>query len=298
MKYTNKYNIPNEIIRSITNDGYDSGGADLSATGLLQPPQIRILKREHDSEVTTDVSDRIWILLGTSVHNILERANMDNTDVLTEQRMFAQIDGYKISGQTDSISIEDKIVKDYKVTSVWSVLSALKEGKPEWEQQLNIYAYLYRLNHKTDVSALNIIAIMRDWSKNGRLRNKDYPKCAVEVIQIPLWSEEEQLDFIKERIKIHKTADLIFDLDGTTPECTAEERWAKPDTYAVMKKGRKSALRLLPTEEKAKQFMKDYKVSYTDLSIDFRKGVSTRCEGYCEVSQFCKQYEESVNGGC
>ena len=298
MKYTNKYNIPNEIIRSITNDGYDSGGADLSATGLLQPPQIRILKREHDSEVTTDVSDRIWILLGTSVHNILERANMDNTDVLTEQRMFAQIDGYKISGQTDSISIEDKIVKDYKVTSVWSVLSALKEGKPEWEQQLNIYAYLYRINYKTDVSALNIIAIMRDWSKNGRLRNKDYPKCAVEVIQIPLWSEEEQLDFIKERIKIHKTADLIFDLDGTTPECTAEERWAKPDTYAVMKKGRKSALRLLPTEEKAKQFMKDYKVSYTDLSIDFRKGVSTRCEGYCEVSQFCKQYEESVNGGC
>ena len=297
MKYTNKYNIPNEIIRSITNDGYDSGGADLSATGLLQPPQIRILKREHDSEVTTDVSDRIWILLGTSVHNILERANMDNTDVLTEQRMFAQIDGYKISGQTDSISIEDKIVKDYKVTSVWSVLSALKNGKSDWEAQLNIYAYLYRLNHKTDVSALNIIAIMRDWSKNGRLRNKDYPKCAVEVIQIPLWTEEEQLDFIKERIKIHKTADLIFDLDGTTPECTEKERWAKPDTYAVMKKGRKSALRLLPTEEKAKQFMKDYKVS-KDLSIDFRKGVSTRCEGYCEVSQFCKQYKESVNGGC
>jgi len=176
-------------------------------------------------------------------------------------------------------------------------LSCQTKIKPEWEQQLNIYAYLYRLNHKTDVSALNIIAIMRDWSKNGRLRNKDYPKCAVEVIPIPLWSEEEQLDFIKERIKIHKTADLIFDLDGTTPECTAEERWAKPDTYAVMKKGRKSALRLLPTEEKAKQFMKDYKVS-KDLSIDFRKGVSTRCEGYCEVSQFCKQYQESVNGGC
>ena len=297
MKYTNKHNIPNEIIRSINNDGYDSGGADLSATGLLQPPQIRILKREHDSEITTDVSDRIWILLGTSVHNILERANEGNTETLTEQRMFTQIDGYKISGQTDSISIEDKIVKDYKVTSVWSVLSALKEGKPEWEQQLNIYAYLYRINYKTDVSALNIIAIMRDWSKNGRLRNKDYPKCAVEVIPIKLWSEEEQLDFIKERIKIHKTADLIFELDGTTPECTEKERWAKPDQYAVMKKGRKSALRLLPTEKKAKDFMESYKVSYTDMSIDFRKGVSTRCEGYCEVSQFCQQYKESVSGG-
>ena len=298
MKYTNKYNIPNEIIRSLENDSYSSGGADLSATGLLQPPQIRILNRENSAQITTDVSDRIWILLGQSVHNILERANEGNTDNLTEQRMFADIDGYKISGQTDTIAIEDKIVKDYKVTSVWSVLSALKDGKPEWEAQLNIYAYLYRLNYKQDISALNIIAIMRDWNKSGLLRNKDYPKCAVEVIQIPLWTEEKQLDFIKERIKIHKTADLIFDLDGTTPECTEKERWAKPDTYAVMKKNRKSALRLLPTEEKAKQFMKDYKVSYTDLSIDFRKGVSTRCEGYCEVAQFCKQYnKESVNGG-
>ena len=85
---------------------------------------------------------------------------------------------------------------------------------------------------------------------------------------------------------------MMFDLDGTTPECTAEERWAKPDTYAVMKKGRKSALRLLPTEEKAKEYIGDQ-----NLSIEFRKGVSTRCEGYCEVSQFCKQYRESVSGG-
>jgi len=275
------------------NDSYSSGGADLSATGLLQPPQIRILNRENSLQITTDVSDRIWILLGQSVHNILERANEGNTDNLTEQRMFADIDGYKISGQTDTIAIEDKIVKDYKVTSTWSVLSALKNGKPDWEAQLNIYAYLYRLNYKQDISALNIIAIMRDWNKSGLLRNKDYPKCSVAVIPIPLWTEEEQLKFISDRISTHKQADMMFDLDGTTPECTDEERWAKPDTYAVMKKGRKSALRLLPTEEKAKDFMESYKVSYTDMSIQFRKGTSTRCEGYCEVAQFCNQYKES-----
>lgn len=290
MKYTNKYNIPNEIIRSLENDSYSDGGADFSATGLLQPPQIRMLKKIYEPEITTDVSDRIWILLGQSVHNILERANESNTESLTEQRMFVDIDRYKISGQADSIAIEDKILKDYKVTSVWSVISALKDGKPEWEQQLNIYAYLYKQTFKQDVSALNIIAIMRDWNKSGMLRNKDYPKCSVAVIPIPLWNEEEQLEFIRERIDKHTDAEVIWDALGELPKCTPEERWAKPDTYAVMKKGRKSALRLLPTEEQAKEYIGDQ-----NLSIEFRKGVSTRCEGYCEVSQFCNQYRESVS---
>ena len=292
MKYTNKYNIPNEIIRSLENDSYSDGGADFSATGLLQPPQIRMLKKRYESEISTDVSDRIWILLGQSVHNILERANESNTESLTEQRMFVDIDRYKISGQADSIAIEDKILKDYKVTSVWSVISALKDGKPEWEQQLNIYAYLYKQTFKQDISALNIIAIMRDWNKSGMLRNKDYPKCSVAVIPIPLWSEEEQLDFIRERIEKHTDAEVIWDALGELPKCTPEERWAKPDTYAVIKKGRKSALRLLPTEEQAKEYIGDQ-----DLSIEFRKGVSTRCEGYCEVSQFCNQYRESMSSG-
>ena len=290
MKYTNKYNIPNEIIRSLENDSYSDGGADFSATGLLQPPQIRMLKKRYESEISTDVSDRIWILLGQSVHNILERANENSKENLTEQRMFVDIDRYKISGQADSIAIEDKILKDYKVTSVWSVISALKNGKPEWEQQLNIYAYLYKQTFKQDISALNIIAIMRDWNKSGMLRNKDYPKCSVAVIPIPLWSEEEQLDFIRERIEKHTDAEVIWDALGELPKCTPEERWAKPDTYAVIKKGRKSALRLLPTEEQAKEYIGDQ-----DLSIEFRKGVSTRCEGYCEVSQFCNQYRESVS---
>ena len=292
MKYTNKYNIPNEIIRSLENDSYSDGGADFSATGLLQPPQIRMLKKIYEPEITTDVSDRIWILLGQSVHNILERANESNTESLTEQRMFVDIDRYKISGQADSIAIEDKILKDYKVTSVWSVISALKDGKPEWEQQLNIYAYLYKQTFKQDVSALNIIAIMRDWNKSGMLRNKDYPKCSVAVIPIPLWSEQEQLDFIRERIDKHTDAEVIWDALGELPKCTPEERWAKPDTYAVMKKGRKSALRLLPTEEQAKEYIGDQ-----NLSIEFRKGLSTRCEGYCEVSQFCNQYRESMSSG-
>ena len=45
MKYTNKHDIPKEIIRAIENDQYTRGNSDISVTGLLQPPRIRLLER-------------------------------------------------------------------------------------------------------------------------------------------------------------------------------------------------------------------------------------------------------------
>ena len=131
MKYTNQHNVPEEIIRAVHNDSYTRGNSIISVTGLLQPPQIRLLTEKNYEDMTVDVSDEIWKLLGQSVHTILERANEDNEDTITEQRMYASIKGWKISGQTDSISVSEGILKDYKVTSAWSIVSALTDGKPE-----------------------------------------------------------------------------------------------------------------------------------------------------------------------
>ena len=143
MKYTNRHNVPQEIINAVHNDNYSRGKSTISATGLLQPPRIRLLAQEHYDKLTIDVSDEIWKLLGQSVHTILERANEDNEDTITEQRMFATVKDWTVSGQTDSIDVKSKTLKDYKVTSVWSIVSALKEGKAEWEQQLNILSLIH-----------------------------------------------------------------------------------------------------------------------------------------------------------
>ena len=107
MKYTNKHNVPQEIINAIHNDNYTRGKAIISVTGLLQSPRIRLLANEHEEELVVDVSDEIWKLLGQSVHTILERANENNEDTITEQRMFAKVNEWTISGQTDSIDIKD-----------------------------------------------------------------------------------------------------------------------------------------------------------------------------------------------
>tara|TARA_R100001591_G_scaffold5550_1_gene11861 strand:+ start:193 stop:1080 length:888 start_codon:yes stop_codon:yes gene_type:complete len=292
LKYTNRHNIPQEIINAVHNDNYSRGKATISATGLLQPPRIRLLAQEHYDKLTIDVSDEIWKLLGQSVHTILERANENNEDTITEQRMFAIVKDWTVSGQTDSIDVKSNTLKDYKVTSVWSIVSALKEGKIEWEQQLNIYAYLYKQTTERTIDQLNIIAIARDWNKNQYLRSGgDYPPSPVTVLNIDLWSDEEQEAFIKQRVSIHQEAEVDYLINDKLPLCTDEERWRRKDTYRVEKKGRKTAVRVLDTQEEADEYIGGHKDSKL-LKVVEAKGECVRCANYCDVAEFCNQYNE------
>ena len=292
MKYTNRHNIPQEIINAVHNDNYSRGKATISATGLLQPPRIRLLAQEHYDKLTIDVSDEIWKLLGQSVHTILERANENSEDIITEQRMFAKVKDWTVSGQTDSIDVKSNTLKDYKVTSVWSIVSALKEGKIEWEQQLNIYAYLYKQTTERTIDQLNIIAIARDWNKNQYLRSGgDYPPSPVTVLNIDLWSDEEQEAFIKQRVSIHQEAEVDYLINDKLPLCTDEERWRRKDTYRVEKKGRKTAVRVLDTQEEADEYIGGHKDSKL-LKVVEAKGECVRCANYCDVAEFCNQYNK------
>lgn len=263
------------MVTAIKNDGYTRGESHISITGLIAPPRIRVLEKLHKKEIVEDVSDRLNVLLGQLMHLLLERAN--NT-ALSEKRFYAELEGVKISGQLDAI-YDSGLVQDYKLVSLYSV----KDGvKPEYEQQLNCYAALLRLNNVT-VNKLQLVCVLRDWSKGAAQRDETIPQAQCIILDVKVWPEAKALEFIRERIRIHKAANT------TLPECTAEERWAVPDKWAVMaKKGASRSLKNHDDKEMAEMHAAQVKGAFVEL----RKGKNNRCEGYCSVSQWCEQFKK------
>ena len=296
MKFTNASNLPLAIERAVSNDPYDSSGSDISTTRLIAPPRIRVLEKRNYDLLEEDVSDRIFSLLGQSVHHIIERAKTRKE--LSEKRLFYKdekiTNGWTLSGAFDLLNREGHLT-DFKVTSAWQVVHALKDGKPDWENQLNVLDFLCRknpnelINYKTKIKVkrLSVMAILRDWSLFQTMKSDNYPKKQVAMIPIRRWTEEEQDNYVRERIKIHQNAEKVSKL----PLCTATERWRKEDQFAVMKSGRKSALRLLDTRQLALDYLKSQNmVEGVGCSIVERKGEDVRCQHYCKVNEFCDYF--------
>ena len=296
MKFTNASNLPKAIERAVSNDPYDSSGSDISTTRLIAPPRIRVLEKRNYDLLKEDVADRIFSLLGQSVHHIIERAKTRKE--LSEKRLFYKdekiTNGWTLSGAFDLLNREGHLT-DFKVTSAWQVVHALKDGKPDWENQLNVLDFLCRknpnelINYKTKIKVkrLSVMAILRDWSLFQTMKSDNYPKKQVAMIPIRRWTEEEQDNYVRERIKIHQNAEKVSKL----PLCTATERWRKEDQFAVMKSGRKSALRLLDTKQLALDYLKSQNmVEGVGCSIVERKGEDVRCQHYCKVNQFCDYF--------
>lgn len=296
MEFTNISNLPKVIERAVANDPYDSSGSDISTTRLIAPPRIRILEKNNFDLIKEDVSDRIFSLLGQSVHHIIERAKQ-KTDI-AERRLFYKDDaitnGWTLSGAFDLLTRQGNLI-DFKVTSAWSALDATTNGKAEWEQQLNVLDFLCRKKQKelirykkeVKVKSLSIMAILRDWSKMKVMQSDNYPRKQVVMIPIRRWTEEEQDNYVRTRIKLHQDAEQTNQL----PLCTAKERWRKEDTYAVMKDGRKTAWRVFNTKEEASQFLLSQKmIEGKGCSIVFRKGEDVRCQHYCRVNEFCNHF--------
>jgi len=269
---TNNAKMPAAIVAAVRNDPYSRGDADISCTTLIGPPMIRHLREQHADDIEEDAADRIWSLVGQAVHAVVERAAAPCE--LQEERLFAtfEADGVGpkvVSGQFDLF--DGRVLTDLKVTSVWSVKAGIKA---EWEAQLNVLAELLRC-YGFEPRELQIVAIARDWRKNEAQRYDDYPARQVVTLPVPLWPRRQAVEYIHARLQAHYARD---------PEpCTPDERWDKPDTWAVMRKGRKSAMRVLPSEEEAQRWKEDNGGD----SIVHRPGASPRCEQYCEVAQWC-----------
>jgi hypothetical protein len=283
MRITNNANLPEAIVRAVTYDDYDYEDAgDISASGLIKPPRMRWLEKRHDDEIVVDAADLIWRMIGSIGHKILERAADPNT--LYEERLTTTVLGWVVTGKFDVLHEKNGLgIDDFKFTSVWAV----KDEKKDWTAQLNVYAWLAKL-FGFDIERLRITAVLRDHSKPKAAKEPDYPQVQVVVREVPLWSVEKQEQYITDRVQFHRVTEILP--DNYLPDCTDNERWARPDTFAVLKKkGAKRAVRVLPTHEDALEWAFDRKLD--DYHIEHRPGNKTvRCDHYCDVKKFCNQY--------
>jgi hypothetical protein len=289
MKLTNKFNLPEPFVAAVSSDEYKRGDAEFTATELIKPSRILVYSRRYDDKMVEDVSDRVWAFQGQTKHIVLERIARSNPGrYLVEHRLETVIPGVtpecKISGQIDLFDKDDYTLYDWKETSVWKFM--LGDTK-EWEQQANINLYLMRVNDHA-VSRLINIAILKDFKqRKARFsRDQDYPKCAVHIKELPMWSIGQAQDYLKKRIEKHRAE------AANPPVCNKEERWQRDASFAVMRHDRKRAVKLCMSRDQAEAVMMHHmKISppgdAKKFYIEERGAEPVRCLDFCAVQTFC-----------
>jgi hypothetical protein len=219
LKLTNKWGLPEPIYQAILRDPYSAGGANITVTQLIRPPRPVQLMKRHEDKISEDISGRLWAMYGQLMHALLERAMIPGqTDYILERRLFAEVLNWRISGQFDLYEKETKTLFDYKFVGAYAIKLALREGRKEWEQQLNSLAYLARKND-IPVKSVKIIGCSRDYSE----RIEAEGLAPIETINFKCWTPEQAEKFVIDRVQLHQDASLIP--DAKLPQCTSEERW-------------------------------------------------------------------------
>lgn len=279
MNFTNKYNLPNELISWIKTDEYDYQQGVISATTLLQPARAYALKKNNYDKLQVDLTNIVSSRIGSVIHDSLAEcvAIDEGRGDFKEKRFYVQVSGRKISGKIDLFL--NHTVKDYKTTTVYKYL---KKDFKDYVRQLSIYRYILVKNGLTVNDFGCIYFLFNDWSKKDL--NKDgYPQSKILQQKLQLMSVDDTEKFIIDKLNEFDSA--LFKL----PECTSEQLWQTETTYAVMKNlDAARAIRVFATKHEAEQF-NDGKLNV----IVERKGVAKRCE-YCSVYPICQQCQKMI----
>ena len=281
MKITNKLNLPQPFVEAVKRE-YQYKDKQYSVTSLLKGTCQTILERRHADEIEQDVADMIWLIFGTAIHSVLERAK-ETDDQLKENKIVIDFNDYKLSGIFDLYDAKTKTVTDYKSGTVWKVMFDEFE---DYRKQLLMYAYM--LNKiGLECEHGEIVMLLKDHSKSKALKEANYPQDPVYIKRFNFTNEDFKKieNFIAERFEEIKIAENTP--DEKLIECEPEERWHKGDKWAVMKEGRKTAIKVCDSEEEAKSYITDKK-----QYIEFRQGKDSRCEDYCTVNKWCPFYQK------
>jgi len=291
--------LPPYVNRFLSYSEYpDSVHNTIGVTTLIDSAQIHKLKLAYPG-ISTPSIERINLSIGTAVHMLFEKASrgFGTSEYRIGVRTHVGPHTVTISGQPDHIELEDGVMVLYDVKTT-KAASAMYGIKPEWEMQTNIYKWM--LGQKgLDIDVIRAVAIYKDWSVGDQRRmiqsDHSYPDEAIQIIDIPIWTYDKVVAFIKDRLEAHFLQE--------NPQCSFEERWARKAVYAVHKGRKYRAERLLDSMDAAVEWCDNNDAMVSRVTSDrvrdergyyivARPEVWTRCESYCDVASVCPQFKE------
>lgn len=289
---TNSLNLPQPFVDAATSD-YKPTDGRYSVTRVLGSPCEAVLLRRHCEEIDYDVAQNVWQIFGSAVHKILEESQ-ETEDQIKENYLTVPIDEhYTISGIFDLYDDSTGTVTDYKTCVNWKV----KFGDfSDWRRQTLYYCWMLRRIGFSNAHRGEIVALIKDHNKREAAKDKEYPQYPVFVVS---WDfTEEDLETAEKDIRSWFRDVAIAESlpDDELIPCTEEQRWAKPEKWAVKKGKQKRALRVLGSEDEAQSYIDRYPENEKkQLWIEHRIGEDTKCDGYCDVRRWCPYYQSKVN---
>lgn len=279
-QWANKHNLPPFVTNVLKSDdyGFQPKPNQFSATGLLKPARAYALLDRPDLEIVLDYSDMISIQMGQAIHALVEKNK--HPDILIQEQRFEatlNVEGsiITIAGKPDFL-YQRRLV-DIKTTSVWGYIFGEFD---DYVKQLSIYRWILMQNG-IEVQPYGIIWYwFTDWKRSDAKYKREYPQTRTLTQDYQLMPLDQAEAFIRENVIRLKNA------KNDLPLCTNEELWLSPDKWAVMKKGRKSAVKLHDSEPSALTHIQNLGA---DHYLEKRPGRVKRCP-YCSARSLCSQY--------
>lgn len=304
MKVTNTTNLPKTFFRACegaVNNHPDMADNEFSVTELLKGIKEIVLSRRHKDELTIDAQDALNILFGVAMHN--ELAKYADEEDLSEERFTIdlgkwdkELEGFVLSGSPDFYDAVNCYLWDYKTTKVAKFNKSTTLAEKEWLYQLQAYTEMLKALGKS-VNHISNVAMLKDHSAI-RANISGHPAHPVNIVDYSVFLTDENLQEMK-NILCMRAKQVIKAMqmkDDEIEPCTPEERYDNSD-WAVMKQGRKNAVRAnLSCKEEAEQVLASI-ADKEGLYIQYRQGDAERCKRYCSCKQFCNFYKEHYGKG-
>lgn len=309
----------------------------VSTTTLARSSRQRVLEERHDHEITANPTEKMWSLMGTLVHEMLEKHGRKGD--IVEERMGIDLgpfpDGSMIHahGQPDLFTLSEdshyengvlmahipkNCLIDFKLTGAWALA---KGEKLEHAVQANVNRWMLEKKGYT-VEHMKNIFFFRDWKSHEARRSEQYPQDKIVVMDMPRWSNEKTEAYIMERLWHHASGDGLT--DDELPPCSPLERWQGMPEYKVYKKremGEWMANSKFTSSSRleAEEWMEESQLTEwgkivsknaekakpkpeselirPKYKIKEIPAQPEKCLGFCPVKGFCSQYKADIASG-